>query len=234
MPGHDKYRLTYFPAEGRAELIRLIFHAARVPFVDRRITFSDWKDLKPKTPNGSLPVLEIDNQAFDESGAIVMWATRKFGLMGKSDAEELKTTAIIIQANEFRDKYLLPVFLEKDPVKVEGLKSDMAEGLKTLFGRWEPTVIQTESNHFKTFSYMITHSLTAADLAVLYLADLAAKLMDIDWKRFPRLAAVLRTVRAVPMLKEYLTARDGTKARITVHTQTEWKADGERCSVVDG
>ena len=46
MPG-PKYRLTYFPVQGRGELIRLVFHAARVPFVDRRITVDQWKDLKP-------------------------------------------------------------------------------------------------------------------------------------------------------------------------------------------
>ena len=45
MPG-TKYRLTYFPIKGRAELIRVVFHAARVPFVDRRISFDQWKEFK--------------------------------------------------------------------------------------------------------------------------------------------------------------------------------------------
>ena len=40
------------------------------------------------------------------------------GLMGKTDAEQLKTEALVIQATEFREKYLVPMATEKDPDKV--------------------------------------------------------------------------------------------------------------------
>ena len=38
--------------------------------------------------------------------------------MGKTDAEQLKTEALVIQATEFREKYLVPMATEKDPDKV--------------------------------------------------------------------------------------------------------------------
>lgn len=41
------YKLTYFAARGRAELIRLIFHTGGVKFVDERIEGKDWPALKP-------------------------------------------------------------------------------------------------------------------------------------------------------------------------------------------
>ena len=42
------------------------------------------------------------------------WLT---GLMGKTDAEQLKTEALVIQATEFREKSLFPVVIETDPEK---------------------------------------------------------------------------------------------------------------------
>ena len=37
--------------------------------------------------------------------------------MGKTDAEQLKTEALVIQATEFREKSLFPVVIETDPEK---------------------------------------------------------------------------------------------------------------------
>ena len=50
--------------------------------------------------------------------------------------------------------------------------------------------------------------LTAADLALLYVADMTQYYIQVDWARFPRLAAVISTVRAVPPIKAYLAERD--------------------------
>ena len=43
------YKLTYFNGRGRAELIRLIFHAAGQSFVDERVT--DWPATKDRNKN---------------------------------------------------------------------------------------------------------------------------------------------------------------------------------------
>jgi len=44
-----RYKLFYFNAQGRGELSRMLFNAAGQPFVDHRINFSDWKDIKYRT-----------------------------------------------------------------------------------------------------------------------------------------------------------------------------------------
>ncbi len=39
-------RLTYFDANFRAELIRLTLSAGGVSFVDRRVSYQDWQEMK--------------------------------------------------------------------------------------------------------------------------------------------------------------------------------------------
>ena len=54
-----QYKLNYFNLRARGELIRLIFAASGQEFTDNRIEFPDWPALKPNTPFGQLPYLEI-------------------------------------------------------------------------------------------------------------------------------------------------------------------------------
>ena len=42
------YTLHYFDARGRAELSRLLFHAAGVAFADKRYSYQDWPAQKPR------------------------------------------------------------------------------------------------------------------------------------------------------------------------------------------
>lgn len=53
------YKLTYFDIRGRAEFIRVMFAAAGQKYEDYRVLSADWPRLKPATPFGQVPILEI-------------------------------------------------------------------------------------------------------------------------------------------------------------------------------
>lgn len=202
-----KYRLTYFPGRGRAELIRLVFHAARVPFADRRITGEEWPAFKPQTPMGALPVLETPDGMFCESAAIARWAARKFGLYGKTDADELRVEAVVCQVFDIREKHLVKVMSEKDPEKKEALKKEAEEEAEKLLNMWEKLVVQTASTE-RTYSYIVGQQLTVADLALIDVADNLQRLLGLGLSKWPCLSAVSSTVSALPYLKQYLAERD--------------------------
>ena len=64
-------RLTYFDLHGgRGEVARLAMFIGGIDFEDRRIKFDDWPDLKPKTPFGGIPVLEVDGETVAQSNGI--------------------------------------------------------------------------------------------------------------------------------------------------------------------
>mmetsp|Transcript_38466 Transcript_38466/g.46414 ORF Transcript_38466/g.46414 Transcript_38466/m.46414 type:complete len:228 (-) Transcript_38466:410-1093(-) len=56
----SKIKLTYFNIEAAAEKIRLAMVLTKTPFEDNRVDFKDWGAMKPTTPFGQLPLMEID------------------------------------------------------------------------------------------------------------------------------------------------------------------------------
>ena len=52
-------QLTYFALPGRGEATRLALTIGKIPFVDHRVAFADWPQVKPTTPWGSLPTLTL-------------------------------------------------------------------------------------------------------------------------------------------------------------------------------
>ena len=68
-----KIKLTYFDIEGAAEPVRLALVLSGTEFEDDRVKFPDWAALKPKTPNGQLPIMQIgdDPQMRTQSSAML-------------------------------------------------------------------------------------------------------------------------------------------------------------------
>ena len=51
--------LMYFGIPGRGESVRLALAISGIEFIDKRIPFPEWRELKPTTPWGSMPVLQL-------------------------------------------------------------------------------------------------------------------------------------------------------------------------------
>ena len=56
-------KLTYFNIQGAAEKVRLALVLGGIPFEDVRVPFDQWGAMKPTTPYGQLPLMEIDGGA---------------------------------------------------------------------------------------------------------------------------------------------------------------------------
>ena len=83
-------KLTYFGIEGAAEKVRLAMKLAGIPFEDIRVAFQDWPAMKPNTPNGQLPILEIDGcDPITQSAAMAKWAARQHPTLYNGDADRL-------------------------------------------------------------------------------------------------------------------------------------------------
>jgi len=109
---NSKYKLIYFNARGRGELIRLIFNVAGVPFEDARYnldpaTFKrpEFDADKDKFTFKKIPVLEIDGKQLPQSHAIERFLSKRFGLMGSTDLEAAHIDAVCEQFIDIKDLY---------------------------------------------------------------------------------------------------------------------------------
>jgi glutathione S-transferase len=99
-----KPRLIYFDAPvSRGEECRLALHLAGVPFEDVRIKREDWPALKPTTPFGSVPVLEMPGHPpLAQSNAILVLIGRQYGLHPQDAFEAARHEAMMCHVEDLR------------------------------------------------------------------------------------------------------------------------------------
>lgn len=97
-------RLTYFDMPvSRGEECRLAFALAGVDFEDHRIAREEWPALKPQTPFGALPTLEVPGHApIAQSNAILTYIGRAYGLHPKDLVEAARHEAVMAHVEDLR------------------------------------------------------------------------------------------------------------------------------------
>jgi len=100
----NKPRLIYFDAPvSRGEECRLALHLAGVEFEDVRVAQADWPALKPATPFGGLPVLELPGlPPLGQSNAILVFIGRRHGLHPRDDFEAARHEAVMCHVEDLR------------------------------------------------------------------------------------------------------------------------------------
>lgn len=136
------YKLTYFDFDGgRAEPIRIAFHAAGIDFEDNRLSFPEFHDMRQDTRFNSVPVLEIDGAAVTQSNALCRYVGKMAGLYPEDDLQALYCDEVL-GALEDLSHYIVQTFgLQGDELKqarkklVDGWLSVYIRGLGELLAR---------------------------------------------------------------------------------------------------
>ena len=97
-------KLIYFDAPvSRGEECRLALHIAGVDFEDVRIKFDAWAALKPQTPYGAMPVLELPGHApLAHTNAILLLIGRRHGLHPADDIEAARHEGMMQHVEDLR------------------------------------------------------------------------------------------------------------------------------------
>jgi len=163
------YNLHYFNTTGRAELIRLLFHAGGQKFTDTRINPPDWPPLKAGTPWGSLPYLEVDKgchkEQLGQNKAIIRYVAHEVGLGGSGAFEQALVDSVVEVTRDVWDGlygYQYGEASQKDTLLGKLKNNTLPNSLKAL----EKFIAAHGKNGFA-----VGGKLTTADLAIFDAID---------------------------------------------------------------
>lgn len=130
-----KYKLTYFDVSAsRGEECRLALFLAGVDFEDHRITHEQWSALKPETPFGALPMLELPGKPpLAQSNAILTYVGRRYDLHPQDAWEAARHDAILHAVEELRAA-LIPSGKIADAAEKKKAREELAKGYMKDWG----------------------------------------------------------------------------------------------------
>ena len=127
--------LTYFDFSGsRGEECRMALFVAGVDFEDNRIKGETWPDLKPTTPYGCLPTLEINGRMIGQSNAILTLIGTQHGLLPEDPIEAAQHLAILSAVEDLRGM-IVPTMREKDEDKKKATREELSKGFLTTWAK---------------------------------------------------------------------------------------------------
>jgi len=140
---YPKIVLTYFNIEGAAEPTRLALALAGIEYEDKRVQFSEWATMKPTTPYGQLPLLTVDDGAFQtQSNAMLRYVASLNagnGLYPKENLYEIEECIGLL--DDMKNSWSPNLYMSMRPAKF-GYPADYAkteegkEKLKSMRQAW--------------------------------------------------------------------------------------------------
>ncbi|ESO89883.1 hypothetical protein LOTGIDRAFT_124433 [Lottia gigantea] len=196
-----KYKLVYFDLRGRAELSRLCFAAAGVVFDDVRVPVTKWLEIKPTTPYGELPYLELDGRRITQSMAISRFLANEFNLFGDSNYERLRIDEVVELVEDFR-KGFVNYYREADPSKK--VKSLISINMPFL-GIFSKILSGNSSG------YLVGNKISLGDLALFDVMEFPLDQCETTLDKYQKLREHRNLVQSHQSLQKYLEQRPKTE-----------------------
>ncbi|XP_013148280.1 PREDICTED: glutathione S-transferase 2-like [Papilio polytes] len=193
-----KVKVTYFNVKALGEGIRMLLAYGGQEFEDIRVERDNWPELKPKTPFGQLPMLEIDGKQYAQSIAICRYLGRKYGLAGTTPEEDLIIDQNLDFFNDIRLKTVAANYESDEKVKADKLEDLKKNHFPVLFSKLDQMI--KENNGF-----LAVGRLTWADFVFAGVYDalrMFTHLPDLD-EKYPSFSKLRDTVRSLPKVKEF-------------------------------
>jgi len=198
-----KLKLTYFPAAGRAEPIRLTLAIGGVEFEDERIVRDEFVSRKPSLPFGSLPVLDVDGSVYSQSHAILRYAGKLAKLYPEDPLHALRVDEVLDGLTDALNA-LVPSFRAQDDETKKRLRTEFLKNeFPRYFGGVEkliagPFVLGDKPSIADVAIYTSLQSFTDGSLDHIPADSVNA---------YPKMVAVAAHVKAMPAVQARLQAQ---------------------------
>ncbi|OON16509.1 glutathione S-transferase protein [Opisthorchis viverrini] len=208
----EKYKLYYFNFRARGEVIRMVLHAAGVPFDDERIPADDWAKRKSEVPGGRMPVLQVFEpdtpdkpKNYVESMAIARMLARRFDLMDCTEEGYYNIERMIGECEDVFKEFR-SVFLSPADAKEQVLKEAMETSVPKLLNLISQSLSESAGK------FVAGCKVTLGDLCLLACLDHVDK-ADPEFlkEKYPKLLEWREAVlKEKPKLADYIKSRPDT------------------------
>ncbi|KAF6020896.1 HPGDS [Bugula neritina] len=196
------YKVIYFNGRGRAEIIRLTLTQAKQSFSDTRVQGEEWTKLKPSTPKGQLPVLEIDGKMICESMAITRHLGRELGLYGKTNLEATTCDMVLESIAEIINACVTRKFRAKTEEEIAAADEKINLALQRC---------ETFLARIKQGKYVLGDQASIADIAIFDVCDMARwSMKSINVDEYTVMNEIANTFSSQEHIKAYVSARPET------------------------
>ena len=201
------YKLTYFDFDGgRAEPVRIAFHAAGIAFEDDRISFQEFGEMRGSTRFNAVPVLEIDGAAITQTNAMCRYVGRMAGLYPEDDRQALYCDEIMGAVEDNSHQVVKTFGLEGDELKAA--REKLVDGWLTTYLRGLHELLTRGGGQ-----YFADNRLTMADLkAFVSLRTIRVGILDhvptdLLQNVAPAIAEHLERIEGDAIVKAYYASR---------------------------
>uniref|UniRef100_A0A194AKD8 Uncharacterized protein n=1 Tax=Pinctada fucata TaxID=50426 RepID=A0A194AKD8_PINFU len=201
-----KYKLTYFNARGFAEVSRIILKLNGQDFEDVRVDSETWPKMKQDTPQGKLPVLEVDGKKIPQSSAIYRYLAGEFDLYGDDKEDKLKIDIIIATIEDLWPPMIKIAFGENEEIK-NAAKKKMEEEVIPYVMEYLTKELKNNTN-----GWLVGKRMTLADLIFFTATDQVAVGFPDFIEKYQELKTLKNKISEVPQIKAWLEKRP-----VTVH-----------------
>ncbi|KAI8873320.1 glutathione S-transferase [Ramicandelaber brevisporus] len=202
-----QYELIYFDVVALGELSKALLSYSGV---DWKLTLvSNWRDYKPQTPFGQVPVLrEYDPVTgslvveLAQSGAIEAYLATKFGLNGKTPVETALVHSICNAYYDYRELDMRFFFPPNEDAK-EKAKIQLENFTKQMVKMHNKLIEQNPSKS----GFYVGEEMTLADMKAWSIYKWSESTNNHIWykeEEVPHLVNLIKKVEAHPKLQEYL------------------------------
>ncbi|KAF3424359.1 hypothetical protein E2986_07860 [Frieseomelitta varia] len=198
------YKLVYFNVMGLGEPIRFLLSYGGVEFEDIRVNHSseEWANMKPMTPFGQLPTLEINGKVYSQTLSICRYLAKQFNLLGKTDLDTLQIDAIASALYDFRRLAISSYYRETDPALKAKKKIDVMTRVYPFY------LSKLEDLAKNNGGYLHGNQLSYADLFFVAISDSLNTAYESDiTEDKPHLKSLKEKVLAHENIKSWIEKR---------------------------
>mmetsp|Transcript_2197 Transcript_2197/g.4529 ORF Transcript_2197/g.4529 Transcript_2197/m.4529 type:complete len:234 (-) Transcript_2197:138-839(-) len=203
-------KLSYFPIPGRGEPLRLAFALSSVEWTDNRIQPKDWGALKPSTPWGSMPMIELsDGKQMGQLRSMLRFVGRLAGLYPEDPLLACRVDEImdVIDDTSNAINKVGQGFEQsaKEAARAEAVSP--SGGVGSTLSKIDAFIAANGSD-----GHTVGATITVADLMVAsMLANLCSGFFDgvppSTLERYSNIQAVRKTVMSDPKIVAYYASR---------------------------